>query len=155
MMRSAAVLAVLTASSLLSSCVVPWPNQRVDVEGVSGEVVDGESGKPIANALVKVSHGWSKQNKVHYHKERRTSSRGRFEVAPQGPWAWGYFIGPISGPVFGLKPDLGMRVPAPVTGLEVWAEGYRTWRWQGNDSRDERPPERIRLERKRERSGSS
>ena len=152
MIRSTAVISLLTVPLLLSSCVVPWPNRRTEREGASGEVVDAATNQPIANASVKVSYA-----EGQVQEERRTSSRGRYKVAPQkGPWAWGYFIGPISGPVFGIVPDLGARMSLRVDGLEVSAEGYRLSRWRRGGARDgSDPPSRISLERQRGRSGSS
>ncbi len=147
MMRSAAVSAALTAALLLPSCV-PWPNQRIDREGVSGEVVDAASERPVGDALVRVSYGPPVQKKEVYQEERRTNSQGRYRVAQEGPWAWGYFIGPISGPVFGLTPDLGIRTRSKVTALEVSAQGYGIWRWRRNDSQGGEPPRRIVLERR-------
>lgn len=101
-----------------SGCVVPFPHSRVHDLGVSGRIVDAETGVAVANATVESVSDEQTGNKVSYDK---SDADGQFHVKPTSRMHGGraYLTVNISiWPTF--------NVPAPMRELTISAPGYQS-----------------------------
>ena len=104
--------------AVMPGCIVlPIPNSRVEGFGVTSQVVDIETGRPVAGATV-----------IDESNERcavTTNADGRFKLDPRVQWHFGYLWGVISYPIWPFTGDL----VNPDRSVRVLAEGYEEARF--------------------------
>lgn len=87
----------------LTGCICPIPNSRLESYGIEGKLVDYKTKKPITNAVI---IGYA-LDPVYYDKEyTETDENGVFKLEPFYKWHYGYFISPISYPIWPFTGDI-------------------------------------------------
>lgn len=105
---------IFTVFSLLfcTGCIVPIPHQRFHTFGVTAELKDKDTGRPIPDAII-----FSLDSDKEFVK---TNESGSFKLPPIYKWHGAYFIGPISLSMFP-----GFDISSPYREFLIYAPGYR------------------------------
>lgn len=126
-------LAISVAAGLcffLQGClIIPFPNSRIEGNGVSSTLVDADNGRPIALARVAI------EGARGHPRAAVTDSLGRFRITPHVQWHAAYLLSPISYPIWPFTGDViigdcAIRVAAPgyedsVIEISAFPEGVR------------------------------
>jgi hypothetical protein len=107
------LLSVMALSSMLVGCVaLPVPNCRVEGHGVTSQVIDAETGRPVPSA--RVSDARNDREAVV------AGADGRFTLEPHVQWHLGYQFGAIPFPIWPTTGD--MFIPSRC--IRIRAAGY-------------------------------
>jgi hypothetical protein len=82
-------IAAMGVMLCLAGCILPIPHTKQHICATQGIVIDGDDGKPVAGAKVKVFAG-------RYAQETTTDSSGHFSIAGERGWHMIFWIAPPS-----------------------------------------------------------
>ena len=95
-----------------TGCIVPIPHQRLHTFGVTAELKDKDTGRPVPDAII-----FSLDSDKEFVK---TNENGSFNLPPIYKWHGAYFISPIS---FSIFPNFDLT--SPEREFLIYAPGYR------------------------------
>ena len=94
---------LILVSVFFTGCWCPIPNTRLESYGIEGKLVDFETKKPITNAVII----GTALDPVYYPKEyTEVDKNGTFKLEPFYKWHYGYFLSPISYPIWPFTGDI-------------------------------------------------
>lgn len=82
-------MGMATLGMARTGCVVPWPHRTCLQRGLSGEVVDATSGRPVMGVDIEVRGGYGSRTTL-------TDTRGRFRTPAIYRQQWALLLGPTT-----------------------------------------------------------